>query len=163
MAYQITSLTGQHGIKDFDCGTPALNAWLQNTAGQHQAKLLSRTSVLIEDSQPTVVLGYHALALRGLVQRENLPIGMGRRLPDLTPALTLARLAVAKIEQGQGHGGRLLTHALSDAKKASSLVGGHFLFVDAKDAKAAAFYAHYGFIALPSSPSTLTMAIASIP
>ena len=41
-------------------------------------------------------------------------------------------------------------------------VGVHAVFVDAKDARAAAFYRKYGLRALPSDPLTLVLVIAGM-
>jgi len=58
-------------------------------------------------------------------------------------------LAVSLQEQKKGHGERLLLDAMTQVKTASRLIGGSFLFVDAKDTELATFYARYGFVALP--------------
>jgi len=41
-------------------------------------------------------------------------------------------------------------------------VGVHALFVDAKDERAAAFYAKYGFRPLPSDPLRLVLVVAGL-
>lgn len=94
---------------------------------------------------------------------EALPQNMKKYLPLNVPAMTLARLAVSLQEQKKGHGERLLLDAMECVKTASSLIGGSFLFVDAKDTELAKFYGRYGFVALPDDPLTLCMPIADIP
>ncbi|MCX7098703.1 MAG: hypothetical protein NTV43_12455 [Methylococcales bacterium] len=150
-------------MKSFNCGNTALNSWLQNTSRQHQKKNISRTFVLVQDASPTTIIGYYTLAIRGLTPIVALPQNMKKALPLNVPAMTLARLAVSLQEQKKGHGERLLLDAMEHVKTASKLIGGSFLFVDAKDADLAGFYTHYEFVALPDDPLTLCMLIANIP
>ena len=42
-------------------------------------------------------------------------------------------------------------------------IAAYALVVDAKDAAAVAFYRHHGFIALPDTPRTLFLPLASVP
>jgi len=163
MALHIAALDAYHDVVNFDCGTPELNRWLQTTARQHQKKLLSQTFVLVDDAAADVILGYYALAMRGLMPTEALPPAMVKRLPLHIPTLTLARLAVATHAQRSGHGEHLLVDAMARAKQVAAQVGGNLLFVDAKDAGGARFYAKYGFQSLPSDPLILCLAVASIP
>lgn len=163
MAFSILSLDQAHDLKSFNCGNTALNTWLQNTSRQHQKKNISRTFVLVQDESPATILGYYVLAIRGLTMTEALPQNMKKSLPLNVPTMTLARLAVSIKEQRKGHGERLLLDAMKRVKTASRLIGGGFLFVDAKDTKLAGFYARYGFVALPSAPLILVMPIEKIP
>lgn len=64
----------------------------------------------------------------------------------------MGRLTVDQAFKGQGLGGALPADALDRATR--SEVAAYALMVDAKDASAAAFYQHHGFIALPDSPLT---------
>lgn len=163
MALSILSLDQSHDVKSFNCGNPVLNTWLQNTAKQHQKKDISRTFVLVQDTSPSIIIGYYSLAIRGLTMTEALPQNMKKSLPLNVPAMTLARLAVSINAQRQGHGERLLLDAMEQVKTASRLIGGSFLFVDAKDIKLAGFYSRYGFVALANDPLILVMPINKIP
>lgn len=160
MDLSVLSLDRSHDLKSFNCGNIALDAWLKNTSRQHQKKNISRTFVLMQDE---TIIGYYSLAIRGLMLTEALPQNMKKYLPLNVPAMTLARLAVSLQEQKKGHGERLLLDAMECVKTASSLIGGSFLFVDAKDTELAKFYGRYGFVALPDDPLTLCMPIADIP
>lgn len=164
MGFSIRNLERSHDVKGFECGNANLNDWLKNTARQHQEKnQASSTHVLVDNQYPDVIVGYYALAIRGLVSKEQLPPNLQKALPLNVPAITLARLAVSLAEQKKGHGERLLIDAMLKVKTVSKSVGGTFLFVDAKDAELAQFYSRYGFIALPSDPLMLCMRIADIP
>lgn len=162
MAHCVVPLGQTHDVRSFDCGNPALNNWLQAIARQHQDKLLSRTFVLVDDDQPEEIVGFYALAPRGLVEKEMMPPELVKRLPSSLPGYTLARFAIASGSAGRGHGGLLLVDAMLRAKQVSEKVGGPFLFVDAKDQSAADFYVHYGFAPLPSDPLTLVIALKTI-
>lgn len=73
----------------------------------------------------------------------------------------MGRLAVDQAFKGQGLGCALLADALNRALR--SEIAAYALMVDAKDETAAAFYRHHGFIALPDSPLTLFLSLASVP
>jgi hypothetical protein len=53
---------------------------------------------------------------------------------------------------------------LADAldRSVRSEIAAYALMVDAKDRSAAAFYRHHGFIALPDSPTTLFLPLATV-
>jgi GNAT superfamily N-acetyltransferase len=152
---QVEPLNKNHDVNGFDCGTPKLNEWLQTIAGQHQAKSLSKTYLLVADSAE--IVGFLTLAVRGMTPKETMPPGMVKKLPKEIPGFTLARLAVSERFKGQGYGEFLLFDAIARAQDVAEQTGGPFLFVDAKDAEAAAFYMKYGFAPFPSDPLTLVL------
>lgn len=55
----------------------------------------------------------------------------------------------------------MLGDALLRATRAE--IAAYALLVDAKDETAAAFFRHHGFIALPDSPLTLFLPLATLP
>jgi GNAT superfamily N-acetyltransferase len=71
-----------------------------------------------------------------------------------------SRLAVDRDFKGVGLGGALLADALRRSTRAE--IAAHALIVDAKNAKAADFYRHHGFIALPSSALRLFLPLATV-
>jgi len=155
----IIPLDKSHDVASFTSPSTDLNRWLQTTARQHQSKSLSKTFVLIDTEQPTVVRGFYALAIRQMMPRDDMPPALTKRLPLNIPGYTLARLAVAAHATGHGYGADLLVDAIDKVTAATANVGGPFLFVDAKDLDAAAFYRHFGFTPFPSDPLTLVMSI----
>lgn len=163
MATRIVTLESAHDVGAFDCGTTELNLFLQTTARQHQRKFISKTYVLIDDAAPTEALGFYTLAVRRMVLKESLPSALAKRLPREVPGFSLARLAVARAAQSQGHGEYLLVHAMQRAARVANEIGGYALFVDAKDASVAAFYRRYGFAPLPDDPLTLCLPFADMP
>ncbi|MBX9868429.1 MAG: N-acetyltransferase, partial [Burkholderiaceae bacterium] len=64
MAIRVIPLEAVHDVKEFNCGNQDLNIFLQETAGQHQRKLISKTYVLVDDEASTEVMGFYTLALR---------------------------------------------------------------------------------------------------
>lgn len=102
-------------------------------------------------------------AMRAMVPITVLPPQMARRLPPEVPAYTLARSAVAMARQGQGAGADLLMNAMDRVRETAEAVGGYALFVDAKDAAAASFYAKFGFVPCPSKPLMLVMMVSELP
>jgi predicted N-acetyltransferase YhbS len=73
----------------------------------------------------------------------------------------MGRLAVDQKYKGHGLGGALLADALDRAVR--SEIAAYALIVDAKDISTAAFYLHHGFMALPDSPLTLFLPLATLP
>jgi ribosomal protein S18 acetylase RimI-like enzyme len=106
------------------------------------------------------IAGYYTLASASLLLAE-LPASTGKKLPryPTVPAVRMGRLAVDQGFKGQGLGSALLADALGRA--ARSEVAAYALMVDAKDDAAANFYRHHGFIALPDSPRTLFLPLAT--
>ena len=62
--------------------------------------------------------------------------------------------------KGQGLGGALVADALD--RTARSEIAAFALMVDAKDEGSRGFYRHHGFIALPDSPLTLFLPLATV-
>lgn len=109
-----------------------------------------------------VVLGYHTLST-GSVECRLLPPGTARHVPyPRVPVLHLGRLAVDVRMHGQGLGARLLLDALARACHLSSLVGLHAVEVHALHERAARFYEHMGFVALPGDPLVLYLPMKSV-
>jgi GNAT superfamily N-acetyltransferase len=169
---KLEPLTGHHNRSAFDCGTAALNAWLKQTALQHQGKGISRTFVAVAADQDAVqacirsgyqdvcestILGYYALA-SAFVTFEQLPPSLSKRYPRQIPVTRLGRLAVRADMQAQGLGELLLLDAMGRARNAAQQVGSAGLFVDVNDAKAARFYQKYGF--QPGDEEALTLYLA---
>lgn len=166
---KLEPLTGHHDRKAFDCGEQRLNAWLGQVALQHQKKGISRTVVAVPDGDesasrfrrdggadlvPTTILGFYALTA-AVIPAESLTPDMARRYPREIPVTRLGRLAVRADMQGQGLGRLLLADAIQRARGAARVVGSAGIFVDAKDADAGRFYAHFGFHSCIDSPLRL--------
>lgn len=138
-------LTADHRVADFDCGEASLNDWLKRRALANQSSGASRTFVAAEADGR--VRGYYALAA-GAVRRN---------MPDPVPVLVLGRLAVDRQAQGLKLGAGLLQDAVKRAATVAQHAGVRALLVHALDARAAAFYAYYGFLASPVQPGVLML------
>ncbi|WP_408034221.1 GNAT family N-acetyltransferase [Thiorhodovibrio winogradskyi] len=73
------------------------------------------------------------------------------------PVALLGRLAVDLNFQGRGLGSILLSDACRKVARASQVLSVAAIVVDAKDASAAAFYRHFGFLPLPGCPERLLL------
>jgi GNAT superfamily N-acetyltransferase len=152
-----------HDRGGFDCGVEPLNRYLQQIARQHIAKGISKTFVLVDEraATPKPVLGFFTISLCQVLGQQ-VPAKWAKKLPAQIPAMRLGRLAVARTRQGSGYGKVLLVEALHRIARVADLAGGIGLFVDAKDAAAAAFYGRFGFEPTPSGPLTLFMPTETI-
>ncbi|HYA40014.1 MAG TPA: hypothetical protein VEF34_01820 [Syntrophobacteraceae bacterium] len=81
---------------------------------------------------------------------------------DDVPVYRLGRLAVDKLMQGKGLGGRLLLSAGRRCLRASLEVGGVALLIDAKSEGVARWYAGYGALPLLDTPLSLLLPMAAI-
>jgi len=135
----------RHDRDGFDCGEPSLNRYLREQASQHQRDGIATTHVLVNEAEPTCVLGYLSLAAAQM----NLPSLQSadrKRLPAYpVPAVRLARLAVAHQAQGRDHGRLLVGHAINLSLQLRTELGVKVIVVDALNERAAAFYRRYGF------------------
>lgn len=101
------------------------------------------------------MLGYFSLTM-GSVRREKAPGRLLRGMPRHPVGIVLlARLTVARSEQGRGLGGLLLAEALRKAVAAGDHAAARLLVVDALHAHAAAFYRRWGFVETPEQPLRL--------
>ncbi len=151
----------RHQVKDFRCGQPSLDRWLQAYAGQSQRRDVARTFVAA-DSEPMAV-GYYTL-VAGQVEHAAAPAavraGVFRHFP--IPVCLIARLAVDQIWQGRGLGSDLLRDALRRILAAADQIGIRAVLVDAIDDGAAAFYRRYGFEPASTDPLTLMVPLAAV-
>jgi predicted GNAT family N-acyltransferase len=163
MALCIQALNPSHQLAQFDCGREDLNLWLHTIARQHQKKRISSTFVLVDEGQPTQVIGYYALTICSVVG-SALPSAVSKKLPTNIPAVKLGRLASNATHRGADLriGETLLMDALTRSKHISDNAGGFALFVDAIDESVLPFYERYGFKSLPSQPLTLFIQVADL-
>jgi predicted N-acetyltransferase YhbS len=78
------------------------------------------------------------------------------------PVALLGRLAVSQSFQKQGLGGILLADACKRVMAASQTLAVAAIVVDAKSAKAADFYRHFGFIELPGQAGRWMLPLSKI-
>jgi predicted N-acetyltransferase YhbS len=103
----------------------------------------ARTFVLASNDR---VVGYFSVTM-GSVLRAGAPAKIVRGLPAYPVRMVLlARLAVARREQGKGLGALLLAEALRKAVAAGEAAAARLVVVDTIDDAAARFYQRHGFI-----------------
>lgn len=156
MALRVAVLDGRlHDRAAFSCGIAALDDYLRTRASQHARDGIATTHVLTDDAAPASILGYCTLSAAQLLLHELAEADRARLPTHPVPAMRMGRLAVATAEQGQGHDQLLLGHAVNLALSVRGTLGVRVLIVDAKDARAAAFYRAYGF--RPTASTALTL------
>jgi len=157
--FQVVLLDTVHERNIFNSSSEPLNRYLREQVSQDVRRRVAACFVALTDEQR--IAGYYTLASASILLAD-LPVSITKKLPryPTVPAVRMGRLAVDKTFKGQGLGGALLADALSRA--ISSEIAAYALIVDAKDETSAAFYKHHGFIALPKSPLTLFLPLATV-
>lgn len=157
--FRLASLDAGHDRTAFNSDSEPLNRYLREQATQDVRRRVAACFVALADGSR--IAGYYTLASASLLLAD-LPASVGKKLPryPTVPAVRMGRLAVDQAFKGQGLGGALLADALDRAVR--SEIAAYALMVDAKDEAAAAFYRHHGFIALPDSPFTLFLPLATL-
>lgn len=155
-------ISRHHDRKDFDCGSPELNEYLDRYARQNHETGGAKTFVAVLSSEPAGVLGYYSIS-PGAVEFDRVPATLTKRLARYeVPVFRLGRLAVSLAMQGQGLGGDLLLAAGVRALAVAAQVGGVALAIDAKDAKAAGWYERFGAIRLLDDPLKLILSLDTV-
>ncbi len=156
--FLLSPLDAAHDRAAFRCDSEPLNHYLRDQVTQDIRRRVAACFVALADAQR--IAGYYTLASASVLLAD-LPASIGKKLPRYpsVPAVRMGRLAVDQAFKGQGLGGALLADALDRA--ARSEIAAFAMIVDAKDETAAAFYQHHGFIALPDSPRTLFLPLAT--
>ncbi len=157
--FQLAPLAAAHDRTNFNCGSEPLNRYLKEQVTQDVRRRVAACFVALADGQR--IAGYYTLASASLLLAD-LPSSTGKKLPryPTVPTVRMGRLAVDAVFKGMGLGSALLADALARAVR--SEIAAYALMVDAKEEAAAAFYRHHGFIALPDSPRTLFLSLATI-
>lgn len=151
-----------HDRSSFDCGSPALNEYLDRYARQNHESGGAKTFVATLSAEPTRVLGYYSIS-PGAIEFARVPAKLTRRLGRYeVPVFRLGRLAVDLSMQGRGLGGDLLLAAGVRALAVAAEVGGIALAIDAKDMNAAKWYERYGAVPLLDDSLKLVLPLTMI-
>lgn len=134
-------LTVRHNVTEFDCGVPALNTWLRDTAVSAMERGYSRVYVWQDRD---VVVAYFTLSSY-LIRRAELTSDSSRGEWREIPALLLGKLALDRALQGEGLARVLLADAIAEAVRAANIAGARYLVVDAIDDAVVALYERFGF------------------
>ncbi len=157
--FRIAPLDPAHDRRTFTSGSEPLDRYFRQQVTQDIRRRVTACFVAIEQSSQRIA-GYYTLASAS-ISLADLPADVAKKLPryPAVPAVRLGRLAVDQAFQGRGVGGVLLADAL--ARALCTDIAAYAMVVDAKDATAAAFYQHHGFIAFASQPRTLFLPLAT--
>ncbi len=137
-----------HDRQSFDCGDTQINAFLQRFARQSHEQNASKTFCAIDDGVPGRVLGFYTIT-PSAVAYDAVPPGMTKGLArHEISGFKLARIATDVSVAGQGLGGQLLAAASLRCLRLAAAGGGILLIIDAKNERAAGWYAGYGAVSL---------------
>lgn len=159
--HKVEPLSHYHNKNDFNCGVRELNHYLQTMASQHAKKGISRTFVLVEEDNPSHILGFVTLTACE-IESEILPFPYSKKYPSKIPGAKIGRLAISEKFQRKGLGEQLMVFAMHQAIIVHQTLGLTGMFVDAKNEQAKKYYEKYGFLSLPELPLTLFLPIKSI-
>jgi len=150
----------RHDRKGFDCGVKALNNYLQMMANQQSNRDNSRTFVLEDDNNSTVIIGYYTLTMIP-INLTSLPSNLQKKHQNSNSAGLIARLAIDKKYRGKGFGEWLLVDALIKLLNASDSVAFPLIVVDAKEG-ASNFYKKFGFVSFFDEENKMFMTVDSV-
>ena len=157
--FRIELLASEHDRTGFQSGVQALDRYFHQQVGQDTRRRVTACYVAL-DRDSASIAGYYTLAA-GSVPLAEVPEALAKKLPryNAVPVARLGRLAVDKRYRGQRLGAALLWDALTRASRSEVAV--FALVVDAKDAQAAAFYRHFGFVEFGSLPNQLLLPLTT--
>jgi GNAT superfamily N-acetyltransferase len=155
-------ISKKHDRDAFDCGDSALNAFLRRYARKSHEQGGAKTFVAIDDASGETVLGFYSVAPASIAYGRTPDIIKRGLARHEVPVFRLARLAVDLKVQGQGLGGQLLLAAGRRCLLVAGEVGGVALLIDAKNARAAHWYASYGAVPLRDAPLSLLLPFKTI-
>jgi GNAT superfamily N-acetyltransferase len=152
------ALSADHDLTPFDCGEPALDAWLKQRALNNESRF-SRSYVVCEGRR---VAAYVCISA-GSVERSATPGKIRRNAPEIIPVSIIGRLAVDRAFAGRGLGSDLLAEALQRIASASRTVGIAAVLVHAKSEAARQFYLRRAeFIEYPADSRMLFLPIETL-
>ena len=160
MAFRLEILRAEHDRKAFSCGVEPLDRYFREQATQDIRRRVSACYVAIDEAT-LAIAGYYTLAAGG-VPLVEMPAQLAKRLPRYAsvPVVRMGRLAVDQHYRGKKLGAALLWDAVLRATR--SEIAAFALVVDAKDASAADFYRHHGFVALDDEQRRWLLPLANV-
>lgn len=151
-----------HDRDAFDCGEALLNEFLRRYARRSHDLGGAKTFLAIDDADNKTILGFYSLSPASIEYARTPEIVRRGLARHDVPVFRLARLAVDRKVQGQGLGGQLLLAAGRRCLLAAAEVGGIALLIDAKNERAAGWYAGYGAVPLADAPLSLLLPLGTI-
>ncbi|EAQ35130.1 hypothetical protein NB311A_16594 [Nitrobacter sp. Nb-311A] len=157
--FAIEALTKAHQRKTFSCGNERIDRYFRETVTQDITRRYA-TCFVARDLETDRIAGFYTLSSSN-VPLTAVPEPLASRLPryPTVPAVLIGWLGRDQSYAGLGLGEALLFDAIRTVAEAP--IGAHAIFADAIDAKAAAFYAAFGFAPLTDRPNTLYLPVAT--
>jgi GNAT superfamily N-acetyltransferase len=152
----------QHDREAFDCGEAALNEFLRRYARKSHELGGAKTFLAIDNSDNKTILGFYSLSPASVTYARTPEIVTRGLARHEVPAFRLARLAVDRRVQGQDLGGQLLLAAGRRCLLASAEVGGVTLLIDARNERAARWYAGFDAVPLLDAPLSMLLPLKTI-
>jgi GNAT superfamily N-acetyltransferase len=155
------ALGRHHDRAAFSCGHADLDDWFRRRAGQDDRRDIARVFVALDSNLG--VVGFYSLSAFKL-ELGDLPKEIARKLPKYEngyPAALIGRLARDVPMRGKGFGEVLAADAIRRILGAATAMAVLAILVDAKDARAAAFYEGLGFQRFPQYPDRLFLLSAT--
>ena len=160
--FVIAPLEKLHKRVDFDCGDPALNAFLQRYARQAASRYHSRTFVAVPQDAPATIAGFYTLTINEK-RFEEAPKDYHVPPEGRVPVALLAQLAVDRRFQGHGLGELLLIDSLRRCHQVADAAGCCAVEVVAINDRVIRFYEKYGFAAVDSrEPHRLYISMTTV-
>lgn len=154
------ALARLHDRAAFDCGDADLNIYLQRYARQNHDSGGAKCFVATPAEELARVLGFYTLSPASIEYARTPAIAKKRLGRYDVPVFRLGRLAVDRSVRGRGLGGALLLRAADRCIRVAQEVGGVALLIDAKNDRAASWYASYGAVPLADAPLSLILPLA---
>lgn len=152
-----------HDRKNFDCGEPSLNKYLQTIARQHDKLDLSRTFVMTTDKNDPNIIGYYTLTTCH-IDISSVPEPLRKKYSQqhgIQGAL-IGRLAVNKDNQNQGLGTNLLMDAMYRIVQSSFGLPCPLIVIDPKNSRVKEFYREFGFEEISPDDNRMYMRLSEI-
>ncbi len=157
--FTIEPLSKAHDRSGFTCGSDRIDTYFRRSVSQDVKRKYATCFVAVDPATGTTA-GFYTLSSSNVPLTE-VPEQLARKLPryPTVPAALIGWLARHVRFGGCGLGEALLFDAIKTV--ASAPIGVHAIFADAIDARAAAFYAGFGFSPLVERPMTLYLPVAT--
>jgi GNAT superfamily N-acetyltransferase len=161
LAWHEEAITRKHDRSAFDCGDAALNEFLLRYARQSHDQGAAKTFLAIDDAS-NAILGFYSLAPASIAYDRTPELARRGLARHEVAGFRLARIAVHAAWHGRGLGGQLLLAAGRRCLAVAAEVGGTILIIDAKNDRAADWYATYGAVPLLDAKKTLVLPLATL-
>lgn len=157
-SFVTAGLSREHDRATFVSGDEALDRYLREFVFQDMKRRVAGCFVMVDDADE--IAGFYTLAATS-VPLDLLPSAIAKKLPryPVAPAMLIGRLAVATKHQRKGVGRALIADAVF--RTDGFRIGAYALIVDAKDERAAAFYAANGFVPIPDDARRMFLPMAT--